>query len=330
MAGGAGFVGSTLVRLLLDAGSQVTVIDNLLHGRRENLHGLGPRLSFVEGDVLDEDQLEGVFAEAEPQLVYHVVGDTFVPAAYELPRRFFRINVEGTLNVLQASRRHGVDRMLYVSSTEVYGEAKRQPIVEEDALSPVNTYAVSKMAADRLCYTFFHEHGVPVVIGRIFNAYGPRETLPYIVPEVIRQLERGPVLSLGNVEAARDFTYIEDTARGLMALMGSNLPNGGAFNIGSGRSISIRQLVDGCARIMGRDDYLIEHDPRRDRRLDIDDFRADASKLMVATGWAPTIGLEEGLRRTVDWFRANGSRWSWEDWCEDGVELRRAVPVGAD
>lgn len=319
VTGGAGFVGSALVRRLLEGGRRVVVLDNFFSGVREHVEGLGPELTVVEGDVLDTATVARVFREHAPERVYHLVGDTFVPSAYLEPRRFFRINVEGTLNVLQAVARAGTRRMLYVSSTEVYGRARTQPIGEGHALDPANTYAVSKLAADRLCHTFFHEHGVPVVIARIFNCYGPRETQPYVVPELVRQLARGPVVHLGNAEARRDFTYVEDTARGLEALMGSSLPDGEPCHVGSGTSTSIRELAMLCGRLMGHPDVRIELDPRRMRRLDIDDFRCDASRLGAATGWAPQVGLEEGLARTIAWYREHGSRWTWERWAPDGV-----------
>lgn len=319
VTGGAGFVGSTLVRSLVSAGFDVTVIDSLLHGRRENVEGLGPAVRFVHADVLDEDALETVFGETRPEFVYHAVGDTFVPTAYEVPRRFFRINVEGTLNVLLAAARWDIQRMLYISSTEVYGISERQPMDERTPLNPANTYAVSKLAADRLCHTFVHEHRVPVIIARIFNTFGPRETLPYVIPEIIRQLHRGPDLQMGDMDARRDFTFVEDTARGLMSLLHSDLPDGEAFNVGSGTSRSMRELVSLCAEIMGRRDYRITQDERRLRRREIQEFRADSSLLRAATGWVPSLSLEDGLRRTIDWFRDNGSRWSYEDWCTDGI-----------
>jgi nucleoside-diphosphate-sugar epimerase len=319
VTGGAGFVGSALVRRLLATGARVVVYDSFFSGRRRHVSGLGPGATVVEGDVFDEGALARVFERHRPEHVYHLVGDTFVPSAYAEPRRFFRINVEGTLAVLQAVRRFGARRMLYVSSTEVYGRAPRQPLVETDPLAPANTYAVSKLAADRLCATFFHEHAVPVVIARIFNCYGPRETQPYVVPEIVRQLSRGPVVRLGNADARRDLTYVDDTAAGLQALMGSSVPDGDVAHVGSGTSVSIRHVAEICARLLGHERAVVETDPARLRRLDVDDFRADASRLRDATGWAPRVPLEEGLRRTVAWYRENGSRWSWEEWCPDGV-----------
>jgi nucleoside-diphosphate-sugar epimerase len=317
--GGAGFVGSALVRRLRDAGARVVVYDNFFSGPRENVEGLGEEVRVVEGDVLDAAALADVFARERPARVYHLVGDTFVPSAYLEPRRFFRINVEGTLGVLEAVARAGARRLLYVSSTEVYGRSKLQPLGEEAPLDPANTYAVSKLAADRLCYTFFHEHRVPVVIARIFNCYGPRETQPYVVPEVIRQLARGPSVVLGNADARRDFTYVDDTARGLEALMGSSIPDGQVCHVGTGAAASIRDLVAICARLMGIANPRIEADPRRLRRLEVEEFLCRPGRLRAATGWAPAVPLEEGLRRTIAWFRENGSRWAWERWCPDGV-----------
>jgi nucleoside-diphosphate-sugar epimerase len=244
--------------------------------------------------------------------LFHCIGDTFVPEAYDFPQRFFERNVGTTLNLLRAAKETGmVRRVLYVSSTEVYGETGTERTDECSDLQPLNTYAVSKLAADRLCYTYYLEHSLPVIVARIFNCYGPRATHPYIVPEIIRQLHEGPRLRLGNLKAERDFTYVEDTARALVAVMASNLPNGDVVNVGSGRAYSVASLVKQLARIMGVTDVQVEVDPSRLRRRDITRFCADNSKLRRATGWEPHVSLDAGLELTVDWFRENGCRWSW-------------------
>jgi nucleoside-diphosphate-sugar epimerase len=195
---------------------------------------------------------------------------------------------------------------------------------ERHPLAPINTYAVSKLAADRMCFTFHHEHGVPVVIARIFNAYGPRETQPYVIPEIITQLDKSPVLELGNVDAERDFTYVSDTAKALIATMISDVPAGEAVNIGSNQSYSVRDLVARIARIMGRESYEIRTDPKRLRRFDIMRFQCDYSRLHAATGWRPSVAIDDGLKRTVDWFMTHGRRWSWENWV-DGTLAYDAV-----
>jgi nucleoside-diphosphate-sugar epimerase len=319
VAGGAGFVGSQLVRELLAVGAEVVVYDNLLHGTRANLEELKDDITVVVGDVLDEWKLVRTFREYSPRYVFDLVGDTYVPTAYDVPKRFFRINVEGTINLLMAAKMFDVSRILYVSSTEVYGEARSVPMTEEHALAPLNTYAVSKLAADRLCFTFQREHGIPVIAARIYNAYGPRETEPYVVPEIITQFSKGPEVALGNTKARRDLTYVADTARGLIAALCSDLPDGDVVNVGSNKTYSVEELVDMIAGLMGRPGYRVRIDPRRLRRLDIDLFQCDYTKLQRASGWEPRVDIIDGLRMTVEWFRAHGSRWSWEDWTDGTV-----------
>jgi nucleoside-diphosphate-sugar epimerase len=311
VAGGAGFVGSSLVRILLDRGARVWSFDDYSAGSEDHLPDHS-NLMRVEGDACDAETVRALFRDGGFHHVYHCIGDTFVPEAYEVPERFFRRNVGTTLNFLKASKQSpSLQRMLYVSSTEVYGEITQERAGETCELRPMNTYAVSKLAADRLCYTYFLEHGVPVITARIFNCYGPRATHEYVIPEIIRQLHDGSTLHLGNVDAERDFTYVDDTARGLIALSTSALPHGDVANIGSSEAISIRSLAMRIAHIMGHNDVSIEHDAARLRRRDIPRFCADSTKLRKATGWAPAVGLDEGLRRTIDWYRENGCRWAW-------------------
>lgn len=322
VSGGAGFVGSALVRELLEDGADVTVYDNFLHGHRQNLDEIKDQISIVPGDVLDDWKYLDAVTDSRAEYLFHCVGDTYVPTAYDVPKRFFRINVEGTLNALLLAKRAKLKRMLYVSSTEVYGEALTPKISEKHPLDPLNTYAVSKLAADRLCYTAHLEHGVPVVTARIFNAYGPRETEPYVIPEIIAQADRSDTVRLGNLEARRDFTYVTDTARGLMAAILSSIPNGAAVNVGSERAYSVRELALRILKIMGKRSTKIVVDPRRLRRKDIELFNCDASYLRRMTGWRPKVPLNEGLRLTVDWFQTHGRRWSWEDFVEGTVMYR--------
>ena len=319
VAGGAGFIGSQLVRELLDEGAEVSVFDNFLHGDPANLTEVKNDVELVIGDLLDEWKLLGALQRIKPQYIYDLVGDTYVPTAYDIPKRFFRINVEGTMNLLLAAQVAGTERILYVSSTEVYGEAiSSEPMTEDHPLNPYNTYAVSKTAADRLCFTFHKERGIPVVLARIFNSYGARESEPYVIPEIIAQLSKGKVLRLGNIKARRDFTYVSDTSRGLMTIMESDVPNGDHVHVGSQITYSIEELVSMIAKIMDVPDYEIVIDPARFRKLDIEMFYCNNSRLK-SLGWKPLVGIEEGLRKTVEWYISHGSRWSWEDWTDGTI-----------
>jgi nucleoside-diphosphate-sugar epimerase len=319
VAGGAGFVGSQLVRELVALGARVVVYDNFLHGTRQNLSELDGRVEVVIGDVLDEFKLFETFRRVSPRFAFNLVGDTYVPSAYDVPKRFLRVNVEGTMNVLLAAKSAGVERSVYVSSTEVYGEARSVPMTESHVLAPVNTYAVTKLAADRICFTFHHEHRIPVRIARIYNSYGPRETQPYVIPEIITQLAKGPVVELGNLDARRDFTFVSDTAKGLIATLLADIPDGDVVNVGSNETHSVRELVAKIAPLLGHERYEIKTDPRRLRRFDIQCFQCDSTKLRERSGWKPLVGIDEGLKRTVNWFLENGRAWSWERWVDGTI-----------
>lgn len=311
VAGGAGFVGSAVVRTLAAQGAAVTVYDSCLHGTPDNVSDV-PGVTFVRGDVNDTDLLRRTLGDGGFRYVIDCVGDTFVPDAYADPARFLRNNVDATLSLLTAARAAAVERLVYLSTTEVYGESAGSALGEEHAFDPLNTYAVTKLAADRLCFAAALEHEQDVVIARLFNTFGPRETHPYIVPEVIRQLTSSAELTLGDLTAERDFTYVDDTADAICRLLDVELEPGEAFNIGTGHAYPMSWLVETLATIMGVPDWSTRLDPGRLRRREISSFVCDAAKLRRRTGWSPATSIEDGLRRTVEWYLRHGRSWHWE------------------
>jgi nucleoside-diphosphate-sugar epimerase len=176
----------------------------------------------------------------------------------------------------------------------------------------LSTYAVSKLAADRLCFVFHYEHNIPVIILRPFNCYGPRETQPYVIPEIVSQLSRGNVVKLGNVNAKRDFTYVEDIAKGAVNVMEAEIPDGEIINLGSNKTYSIKEIAYLVGNLIGYDDIKIEIENLRLRPRDVTLLQCDYSKAKTYINWEPEVDIREGLKRTIEWYIENGKHWTWE------------------
>lgn len=300
VSGGAGFIGSELTKQLVCNGADVTVLDNFASGKEEYLEGVPART--VRGDICDKEKVTECMKDQE--IVYHLAALPFIPDCYVNPEEFFRVNVEGSINLIwQAIQSKSVERFVYISSSEVYGTAQRIPMSEDHPTQPQSTYAVSKLAADRTIFTLHKEHNFPVVILRLFNTYGPNVTQPYIVPEIAIQLLKGnDRLRLGNVDSSRDFTFVEDSARAIILSSLRKEAIGEVINVGSGSDIKIKDLAGLLAKILGRR-FSIERDPSRLRPYDVDRLKCDNSKARRILGWKPEVELEVGLRRTIDWIR---------------------------
>lgn len=311
VTGGAGFIGSSLVRELLKKGAEIFVYDNFLSGDLHNLEEVKNEIRIIRGDILTEN-FANLLIKNKIDYLFNLAAEPYIPHCYERPDKFFQINAGGALNVMLACKKAGIKRIMQYSSSEVYGTASYIPMDEEHPLNPASTYAVSKMAADRLCYTLYYEQKLPIIILRQFNTYGPRETHPYIIPELITQLSKTNELKLGNIRARRDLTYVEDAVKGAISLMKCDAAVGQVVNLGSGLDWSIEELANIIAKLMGWDSIEIEVEKERLRPLDVERLQCNYSKAKRLCGWEPKVSLEEGLRKTIDWYGKNGNRWVWE------------------
>jgi len=311
VTGGAGFIGSTLVRELIKENANVIVYDSMLIGSERHLDEVKDSIKLIKKDIRDSD-FDQVLIKNDVEYVFNLAAEPYIPKCYEDPKRFFEINANGALNVMLACKEAGVKRALQYSTSEVYGTAHYVPMDENHPTLPLSTYAVSKLAADRLCFSIYHEQGLPVIILRQFNAYGPREAQPYVIPEVITQLSKSNKLKLGNIKARRDFTYVEDAVKAAILLIKNKKAEGEAFNCGYGEDYSIEEIAHIIGEIMGQDSINIIVEKRRFRPVDVQRLQCNFFKLHKLTGWLPKIDLREGLRKTIEWFNENEKKWIWE------------------
>jgi CDP-glucose 4,6-dehydratase len=310
VTGAQGLVGSWLAAALLDAGDEVVAVerDRPPIGALE-LHGIAERVTRVAGDVTDGAFVERVLADYEVQDVFHLAAQTLVGTARRAPVATFEVNVAGTWTVLDACRRVGVERVVVASSDKAYGPASRLPSREEDPLRARHPYDASKAAADIIARSYWHTYGLPVAVTRLANVYGGADlNASRLVPEAVAAALTGrpPVLrSDGTPE--RDFLHVEDAVAAYLAIrdaLGRGAARGAALNAGSGRAWPVGELVRLVCQIAGSD---VEPDIRGAGTPagEISRQLVDASRLRALTGWEPRLELEEGLRRTVEWYRAH-------------------------
>lgn len=305
VTGADGFIGSHLVEALVRAGASVRamVLYNSFNswGWLDEVSSLSG-VDVIAGDVRDADFVRSAVAEVD--IVFHLAALIAIPYSYHAPRSYVETNVLGTLNVLQAVRDSDVSQLLVTSTSEVYGTAQTVPINEDHPRQPQSPYSASKIAADALAESFFRSFGTRVTIARPFNTYGPRQSARAVIPAIITQLMAGQrQIKLGNVHPTRDLSYVEDTCRALMSLVGCKASLGKAVNFGSGREISIAALARLIGSLMGRE-IEIETDAQRARpdMSEVERLLSDNTLIRSLTGYEPGVRLEDGLCRTIEWF----------------------------
>jgi UDP-glucose 4-epimerase len=303
VTGGAGFIGSNLVDVLLQDGHEVHIIDNLSTGKRKNLVDLVSHIdcTFVEGSVTDLDLLRTVFRDID--CVFHQAAIPSVQRSVEDPRATNEVNVNGTLSVLIAARDCSVKKVVYASSSSVYGDTPTLPKTEEMIPNPKSPYAVSKLTGEYYCRVFSEVYGLKTVCLRYFNVYGPKQDpssdYAAVIPRFItRALEQKPPIIYGDGTQTRDFTYVEDVAHANIQSMKQEVE--GVFNIACGERITVNELAKIAMELVGVNLAVIYDQPRSG---DIKDSLADISRARKELLYNPEYSLTEGLEETIRWFQ---------------------------
>ena len=304
VTGGDGFIGSHLVEHLIRAGARVTALtqyNSFNHwGWLESIPSLG-EIRVVSGDIRDSHFCLTLLNKID--VVFHLAALIPIPYSYRAPDSYLETNIRGTLNICQAALAHGVQKMVHTSTSEVYGTAKYLPIDEGHPLHAQSPYSASKIGADAIAISFNCSFGLPVGIARPFNSYGPRQSARAVIPTIISQIAAGARrIQLGNLATTRDFTYVDDICRGLIAVAG--LEDGEIFHIGSDAEISVGDLFRLIAGLMESDAEIeVDSKRKRPRESEVLRLRCSYKKLSDASGFCPEVSLRAGLRRTIDWFR---------------------------
>ncbi len=306
VTGGAGFIGSNLVRKLLEQGHAVRILDNFSTGRHANLEDVKDRVDVQVGDLRDDDALFN--AVLGVRYVFHVGALPSVIRSVEDPKSTHDVNSTGTLNLLLAAKEAGVERLVFSSSSSVYGDTPELPKHEGMFPNPLSPYALSKLTGEHYLRIFCELYGLRTYSLRYFNVFGPRQDpashYAAVIPLFIDAFRRdqAPIIH-GDGEQTRDFTYIDDVVAGNLCCL--NAPDeaaGGVFNIAWGHRTSINQLATHIGRLMGKD---IEPTHQAPRQGDVRDSQADSERARTLLGWEPAVTFEDGLQRTVEWFSKN-------------------------
>ena len=303
VTGGAGFIGSNLVRALLARGDDVRVLDNFSTGNRANLAGLGDDVELVEGELRSYERVHNAMRGVE--VVFHLGALGSVPRSVQDPLTSGAVNVEGTLNVLLAARDEGVRRVVFASSSSIYGNQPELPLEESMAADPISPYGVAKLAAERYCVSFTRVYSsFETVVLRYFNVFGPRQDprsqYSAVVPLFVTAIGAGePVKIFDDGEQSRDFTYVDNVVAANLLAAAADGASGRIFNISAGAPTSVNELAETIGRLLGKP---VERTYLPPRPGDLRNSWADVSAARDVLGFEPSVSLEDGLRRTADFL----------------------------
>jgi dTDP-glucose 4,6-dehydratase len=309
VTGAGGFIGAHLVeRLVLDGAKPRAFVRYNSRNDRGALEWLPSdvleSVEVVAGDLRDVESVTQAVVGMD--VVFHLGAQIAIPYSYVNPRDFFETNVLGSLNVAQASLAAGVSRLLHTSSSEVYGTAQVLPITEDHPLDVQSPYAASKLGADKLMEAYHRTYELPVTVVRPFNTYGPFQSARAVVPTILLQAIEGDRILLGSTDPRRDLTYVTDTVAGFVRVVEEPETIGLTLQLGTGQELSVREIVDVVAEIVGHP-LRIEQEPARVRPSGSEVMRliSNPERVRSLTGWRDDVDLREGLTRTLDWLRTN-------------------------
>ena len=303
--GGAGFIGSHLVDVCLNNGHKVKVYDNFSKGKKEYL-SLHQNLSIAVEDILNLSALNNTIKDYKPDVVFHLAAEHYIPACEEMPGLALRINVEGTQNVLTASR-NVVEKFIYTSTGAIYDPEITDSLNESSNVRTGDIYGITKLTGEELIRYHVKKDRGNAIIARLFNAVGRRETNPHLVPAIMEQLASGERhIELGNLYPRRDYIHVEDIAEALYSLAANEIDSDiDIFNIGSGEEYSVEELVKMCGEVMN-EPIIIESVPERRRKYDRPNQLADITKIKKVTGWKPSRNLRQALQEV--WNSVNNTK----------------------
>ena len=305
VTGAGGFIGSHLAERLVEFGASVRA---LVHYNAMGTWGwldsspVKNEMEVIAGNICDRDSVREAMQHTD--IVFHLAALIAIPYSYHAPASYVQTNIEGTLNILQAARELETERVVHTSTSEVYGTARYVPIDEKHPLQAQSPYSASKIGADKMAEAFHLSFGVPVVTVRPFNTFGPRQSARAVIPAIITQVLAGNSIRLGNLHPTRDLNYVANIVDGFVRAASVPEAVGQTINLGYGREISIGDLAQLIASLMGRT-VTIESDSQRVRPdgSEVDRLLADNTLARNLLGWEPQVSLEDGLLRTIEWVR---------------------------
>jgi dTDP-glucose 4,6-dehydratase len=310
VTGADGFIGSHVVETLVKSGHEVRafVLYNSFNSwgwLDDSDKSVRESIDVFAGDIRDPHGVDNAVSGQE--VILNLAALIAIPYSYHSPDTYIDTNIKGTLNILQAARRHEVSRVIQTSTSEVYGTAQYIPIDEKHPLHPQSPYAASKVGADQLALSFHASFKTPVGVLRPFNTYGPRQSARAVIPTIISQLATGREVKLGSLSPTRDFSFVQDTANGFLAAAMSDAIIGQTVNLGSGFDISIQETAETIAKLMNVELKLANDEQRvRPESSEVERLHASIQKAKEVLGWQPQLkgleGFKAGLKQTIDWF----------------------------